>query len=160
MSREFVVQGEMSEGMKRVIAQGEEIVAYQQTTSIAKPLSAIAALVLFVIGIIGLAAGSAGVAVVFWGLAILFGIGWLTSAVHEHAVTPKRLVTGRKGMGQFSFEVVPINKVVAVHITREFALFGKAQMEVLYAGGKTELPILGGQAGRELVFALTRLVQS
>jgi hypothetical protein len=148
----------MSESMKRVIPPGEEVVAYQRTAPAGKVVVKVATILSFLAALvpIGLLIGSSGEPMAEGtgaclcapiGLAALFGLWWAAWPVHEHAVTRRQVITGRKSLGSFNYEVIPLNQITAVRVGQNLSLLGRSQLEIVHAGGTARLPVLGGQVG-------------
>lgn len=107
--------------------------------------------------------------IVFWVLMVVFTMGmilpvmlgvYLFMPVHEHAVTGKHFITGQKTViGGFTYKIIPLRQISAVRVSKDLSIVGRAQMEIIHAGGTVELPVLGGPSGQKLFFSLTQLVQ-
>lgn len=154
--------GEMSDELRSVLGQAEEVVLYQRSIQgnlmIVRWVGwAIAALLACsAISAMGNSDGAGALLCYGPGILVFLALPFLIP-IHEYVVTKTRLIIGKTQWGSFSYDVVPMDMISGVKVRSAFG--SGSGVEIQRAGGNLQLPVLGGKGGQNLALTLTRLME-
>lgn len=170
MNRQYITgSGTMTEKFQQALGSGEEVVLFQRARAgnfFVQMLQS-----LFYMIVCGLIASyldqdGSDWAILLWILTGIFGLStvlapWLMPT-YEYAITNTRLIVGKHESMGFDYDVVPVDMISGVKVGSRSSWIGigrASQLEIQRAGGNLALPVVNGEAGREMVLTITRLLE-